>query len=100
MPPKPKVTKSPSSTRSTAKSVAKPAKSPSARSPSPKPKPKATKKMTKSNSPSKAKKTTRAPTAYNLHIKEAIPRLTKKHPSVHHREIFKMAAAEWTKSKK
>lgn len=99
MPPKPKVTKSPSSSKSAMKPATK-AKSPSARSPSPKPKAKATKKMTKSNSPSKAKKTTRAPTAYNLHIKEAIPRLTKKHPSVHHREIFKMAAAEWTKSKK
>ena len=33
---------------------------------------------------------------YNLHMKEVIPTLRKKHPEMNHRDIFKMAAQSWT----
>ena len=54
----------------------------------------------RSPSPKTAKKTTRAPSAYNKHMKKELARLKKKHPKTPHSTLFKRAAKSWKGSKK
>lgn len=42
----------------------------------------------------------RAPSAYNLFMKKEIPALKKKHPNLPHKEVFAMAAKNWSAQKK
>jgi hypothetical protein len=50
-------------------------------------------------SPSKAEKKTRAPTAYNVFMKDKMLELKNTHPDVTNIERMRMAAAAWTESK-
>lgn len=48
---------------------------------------------TKNDKPKKE----RAPSKYNLHMKECIPRMKEKNPNIEHTEVFKMCATEYKK---
>lgn len=65
------------------------------------------KSSTKEKSPQKTEKSSkktekskRAPTAYQIFMKEEIARLKKSHPKLEHKERFSMAAQNWSKQKK
>lgn len=62
------------------------------------PKEKSPKKTEKS--PKKTEKSKRAPTAYQIFMKEEIARLKESHPKLEHKERFSMAAQNWSKQKK
>lgn len=44
-------------------------------------------------------KTKRAPSAYNLHMKDCIPKKKKESPNMQHTEVFTACAAEYKKQK-
>ena len=58
------------------------------------------KKPPKEKSPKKTEKSKRAPTAYQIFMKEEIARLKESHPKLEHKERFSMAAQNWSKQKK
>ena len=67
----------------------------------PKKKPQKEKSVTKTEkSPKKTEKSKRAPTAYQIFMKEEIARLKESHPKLEHKERFSMAAQNWSKQKK
>lgn len=41
----------------------------------------------------------KAPSAYNIFVKEAMPHLKEQFPDLSHKELFKLAAQEWSKKK-
>ena len=52
----------------------------------------------KKASSSGAKKATgakKAPSAYNKYMKDVLPEIKKKHPSMSHQDAFKEAAKQW-----
>lgn len=51
-------------------------------------------------SPKKTEKSKRAPTAYQIFMKEEIARLKESHPKLEHKDRFSMAAQNWSKQKK
>ena len=46
-----------------------------------------------------SKKKTRAPSAYNIFVKEAIAHLKKQNPDLSHKERFKLAVGQWREQK-
>ncbi|ORX59788.1 hypothetical protein DM01DRAFT_323411 [Hesseltinella vesiculosa] len=45
-----------------------------------------------------AKKTTKKPTLYNIFMKDELAKIKKDKPGMNHKEAFKLAAANWSKS--
>jgi len=50
--------------------------------------------------PTKAKPKARAPSAYNVFMKEELPKYKKAHPKATHREAFTGVAEQWATSPK
>merc|ERR1719504_237476 len=64
------------------------------------PPPKKEKPAKKSAKKEKKEKTPRAPSAYNIFMKEEIAKVKKANPSLDHKEAFKKAASNWKSAKK
>ena len=60
----------------------------------------AAKKPAAKKPPAKKPPAKRKPSAYNLFMKKEIADLKKKHSKLPHKEVFAMAAHNWTDSKK
>ena len=64
------------------------------------PKKKADKPAKSSKKAEKKEKVKRAPSAYNLFMKEELAKVKKANPNMEHKEAFAAAAANWSKQKK
>ena len=61
---------------------------------------KKSKSVTKTDNSKTQEKSKRAPTTYQIFMKEEIARLKESHPKLEHKERFSMAAQNWSKQKK
>jgi hypothetical protein len=57
-----------------------------------------TKKSKTPTSPSKSKKTTRAPSAYNIYMRDHLKKVKAAHPHLTHKEAFSQVAKDWKAS--